>query len=92
MTNLHFFGSSLAVSAISGAIFATILYMLFAGELLQGGLFPQGRSLCLLGAPDCDIPPKDLAKLLIWCFIAGFAERFVPDALDRLVSRSAKGH
>jgi hypothetical protein len=34
------------------------------------------------------IAVEDWGKLLIWSFIAGFAERFVPDTLDRLIARS----
>ena len=84
MTNLYFFGSNLTASAISGAVFAAVLFMLFAGGLVQGGLFPKWP------VPENGDFWQEFAKLLTWSFIAGFAERFVPDTLDHLVARSSK--
>ncbi len=116
------------LAPISGAIFAVVLYLLFAGGILEGKVFPKFTSVqntkvsvpatanptegsasatttsgTTAQAPEP--PPKpimladfsketgpvsavDYALLLIWAFIAGFAERFVPDALNKLVARS----
>jgi hypothetical protein len=91
MTNLYFYQPSVIVSAMSGAIFAAILCMLFASGLISSNLFPTlDISVHETFVPSVHMTSGDLGKLLIWCFIAGFAERFVPDTLDRLVSRSAK--
>jgi hypothetical protein len=139
--SLLFHGSkSVFVAPISGAIFATLLYLMFTAGILSGTFFPniytpegkytteslnkiqqssntnnassaqtagvetetktpttlpipklvpkQGLNIFVFLAESSPVGGKDYALLIIWCFIAGFAERFVPDALDRLISRN----
>lgn len=66
-----------------GAIFACLLTLIFIADFIGGRLFPE---------PDLFyriiyVHPA-FAKLLIWSFIAGFSERFVPNILNNLVKES----
>jgi len=87
------------LSIISGAISALVVFSVFAGGMVQGALFPTFVNKFTY--TDAPFPMKlydffnstgpqthlDHGKLLVWCFIAGFAERFVPDMLDRFTKK-----
>jgi hypothetical protein len=85
-------------SPMIGAIFAVVLMLMFISGILQGKIFPAYVELCSqnsLNQQPClawtQLLPKtsaDYALLFFWSFIAGFAERFVPDTLDRIISRA----
>ena len=79
--------ASVAYTPAIGATFAIVLSIILAGGLISGSLFPQ-----LL--PDRPWfftfwRPQEMAKWLVWAFIAGFSERLVPDMLDRLTARAS---
>jgi hypothetical protein len=83
------------IPSLVGAIGAVVLYMVFASGLIKGDLFP-GFGLSHIDPMRDDFQnfvanwqpsePIDYAKALVWSFIAGFSERFVPDLLDRFAS------
>ncbi len=135
----------LSLSPFYGAIFALLLFIMFASGTMQGSIFPKietaagskvlvdvkettpaasvaaasssvtSQSSAITGqattATPTPTPPTDtqitgvlqlkdflkqtgprdgvsFALLMIWSFIAGFAERLVPDTLNRLVTKN----
>ena len=122
-----------SLSPLYGAIFASLLFVLFAAGILEGSVFPKIETVgsekppaaaatttastttadATIAGPTATATPtpnqtqqtgvlqiKDFLKetgpkdgvsfalLMIWSFIAGFAERLVPDTLNRLVAKT----
>lgn len=89
--------ASLIAKPVLGATFAVTLYLLFIAGMVKGSLFPvlafDGDSTAtgfreFFSARVC-ATFTEYSKLLVWCFLAGFAERFVPDILNRLAAKSS---
>lgn len=88
---------------VYGGIFALILYVAFLSQIVTGGLFPQLAIPHFHQPPTTedmrrffsDTYPAtgvDMAKLLFWCLVAGFSERFIPQIISKLPSgASGKG-
>jgi hypothetical protein len=85
------------VSMVIAGILAFVVYGLFLSGLIQGSLFPEfentaqpygGLGEMLLGlAPRTNL---DAAKAILWGFIAGFSERFVPNMIDSMIVKISR--
>lgn len=89
----------------SGAIFAGILYLLAVsgtftllgalGELLPKLILQTNSAVCsepigVRALFSCVQFEPQNAMMLVWAFLAGFAERLVPDTLDSLMEKAKK--
>jgi len=86
------------VSPLLSGILGFVVFGLFLSGIIQGPLFPKFSALDggyanlsnFLGsvAPEKNL---DVAKALVWAFIAGFSERFIPGVLDAIVEKVKTG-
>ena len=78
-------------------VFAMLLHLIFMTGLLEGHLFPEySRSddeFIDMANFVLIVDPKtyaDAAKIVVWSFIAGYSERFVPNLIARLADRASR--
>lgn len=78
------------VSPFVGGIFAFVLYTIFMAGLIQGSLFPEfvepAKYVSYKDFAASSIPATnaDVAKAIVWAFIAGFSEGLVPNFISKI--------
>jgi hypothetical protein len=96
--NLEKSSVSVWVAPVLGAVFGMVLVLILYAGILTLDFLPDFQQCWWQGAQfdpvECNfgktekgghnLPYADLLKVALWCFIAGWAERFVPDALNRI--------
>jgi hypothetical protein len=81
---------SLGLSMFEGAVGALVLFTVFVSGLLKGSLFPDFPEHAIAGIDLTTIwwmtpaSAAESAKLIVWCILAGFTERLIPDFLSGL--------
>lgn len=87
-----------SLSPLVGGVLGLLLYVIFLSGLLSGDLFPHFlpddsaktiTSFSAISQQHAD-GYKEYAKLIFWCFMAGFSERFVTDVISRFEGAAIK--
>ncbi len=83
------------LSPFVGGIFAMVLYVIFMSGFVQGVLFPAFaavespfttfESFAALAMPATN---NDMAKALLWAFVAGFTEGLVPNFITKITKEA----
>lgn len=87
--------------AAVAVVFAFVLYLMIIGGLIGGDMFPEFVAVKHPAGAPWDMQTfltgvdpkghKDIAKILVWSFIAGYTERFVPNAVGRVIKTTEEG-
>ena len=83
-------------------VFAFVLYMMFIAGLISGDMFPRfvrttietGGQYVNMKEFATKIDPesyKDVAKILVWSFVAGYSEKFVPNLISQILKATESG-
>ena len=85
---------ALLASPVVGGTSAALLFYLCAGGILPASVFPALSSVSAQPANSLQAfvgieatAYSDAAKLVVWSFVAGFSERFIPDTVSRLTAK-----
>jgi hypothetical protein len=83
---------NLAVRGAVGVGAAVLLYFFFESGLLEGSLWPELDKLgfaAVQGGDGFFVPNRHWCLLVIWCFIGGFSESFVPSILQKTEAKGS---
>jgi hypothetical protein len=87
------------LSPTVGGVLALLVYVLFLSDLLSGQLFPRFEPDAVVQSAGTTFASvfqqhavsfREYAKLVFWCFLAGYSERFVTDIIGRFDGAAVK--
>ncbi|MDD2659689.1 MAG: hypothetical protein PHY54_08425 [Methylococcales bacterium] len=79
------------LSPFVGGVFAFVLYTIFMAGFVQGSLFPvfasgkeEYKTFSEFASMTIPATNADVAKAIVWAFIAGFSEGLVPNFINKI--------